>query len=169
MLNECYKARPLHLNPSIGMNDRELKDYSITRAISSVAQSGKVSGLELEVSNAVAKKVRRDPQGFFIPHDVACRSLADAHGLTPWQMAAMGAGLDRLMQPRAALSSGSAAGGGYLVGTQVLGSSLIELLRNAALVSQLGAMSLSGLVTPRRVSWPSKESGVSPLKTMVPL
>src|SRR4030065_637486 len=54
------------------------------------------------------------------------------------------------------LSVGTAAAGGYLVGTDHLGSEFIDLLRNLMLIRQLGARVLSGLrgsvVIPRRTA-----------------
>lgn len=121
VLEKVYKARPIDTpDPEIGMSKKELKVYSIRRAILAMAEHKTLDGLEREASDAVAKLTKREPGGFFIPHDV--------------------------MTEKRALSAGAFASGGATVATELLPANMIELLRNAALVSQLGARSLSGLV-----------------------
>lgn len=146
ILQNCYKATPANLDPSIGMSKNEVKQYSMVRAISMIASGKQLDGLEREASDACAKKIKRNPEGFFIPHDVAITGFAEAKGLNMQQVMAMAAMMGGMSSPRAGLTAGSAAGGGYTVGTDVLTGSLIELLRNKALVMSLGARNLSGLV-----------------------
>lgn len=145
ILTTKYKAKAVTLNPNIGMSRAETASYSVTRALNLLASLKPLDGLEAEASKAVAAKMHASPQGFFIPHDVATRSLADAKNLSPQDVLKMVASIATL-GPRAALTTGSAAGGGYTVGTDVLTSSLIDLLRNKMLVGQLGATMLTGLV-----------------------
>ncbi|MEW6304685.1 MAG: phage major capsid protein, partial [Verrucomicrobiota bacterium] len=142
VLEKVYgnRAKPVEvLDPAIGMNDQEIKRYSLVRAIRALANKQPLDGLELEASQAVAKRTRRDPQGFFIPHDVTSRSLAHVHGLD-------GARVAQLALAIRALNAGTATAGGYTIGTEVLGGSMIELLRNKMLVTSMGARMLSGLV-----------------------
>jgi HK97 family phage major capsid protein len=60
---------------------------------------------------------------------------------------------------RKALNETQFSYGGALVGTNVLMSSMIELLRNKPLVSQMGAMSLSGIVG--NVAIPAQSGGAT--------
>lgn len=109
-------------DPSIGMGARELGNYSLLRAIRAAATGNwGEAGLEREASEAVAKKVGRDARSFFIPYDWMKAEARD-------------------------LLKGTAAQGGYMVGTDLAGDSFIELLRNRTLVKQAGATFLTGLV-----------------------
>lgn len=141
ILQNRYKAKPILLDPNVGMSETEVRSYSLLRALNRLAQQKPLDGLELEASLAVAKRSRRDPEGFFIPHDVTSRSMRDAQNLTSAQMLSLFAGL---AQTRA-LSSGVSSAGGYLVGTNVLTTDMIELLRNKVLVATMGARMLTGL------------------------
>mgnify|MGYP001062561213 CR=1 FL=1 len=64
-------------NMYIDMPPRELERYSIVRAIRAAADAARgvrgawdSAGLEWEASQAVAQKLGRQPQGFFVPADV---------------------------------------------------------------------------------------------------
>jgi HK97 family phage major capsid protein len=147
ILENRYKAKPVALDPAIGMSNAEVKRYSLVNAIRCLSEpGGRLQGLEAEASAAVAKKLRQQPKGFFVPHDIAARSVAEAQGLGAAQMISLAAGLGRLRGPRAALLPSPGTAGGFTIGTDVLGSSLIELLRNKQLVASLGARVLSGLI-----------------------
>jgi HK97 family phage major capsid protein len=135
VLETQFDAKAIQINPEIGMSDKEIKSYSLVRAIRMAAE-GKLEGLEKEASDATAKQLGKTPDGFFLPHDVASRSLQNTYGLSRNTMAEL--------QSRA-LTVNSASGGGFSVATDVLGSSLIEILRNKPLVAQMGATTLSGL------------------------
>lgn len=107
----------------IGLSRKEKAEYSITAAIhgqaNQIAGTGKFDGLEREVSDAISKKIGRTAKGFFMP-------MAD-------------------LSLKRDLSAGVDAKGGYTVQTDVLGGSLIELLRNKTQVFGLGTRLLSGL------------------------
>lgn len=105
---------------NIGMNGNEVRRYSILRAINAQL-SGNWRGAEFEkeVSEAVAKRVGRDPQGVFVPYDV----------------------LNKRDQ-----TVGSNSGGGYTVSTDLLSGNFIEMLRNSLVLNQAGATMLTGLV-----------------------
>lgn len=114
---------------NIGMSPTEVRRYSILRAIrAATSKDWKNAGLELEAHKAVMARSGQTPHkenSFFVPYEVQRRDLA----------------------PGAAqrdLSVGTASAGGYLVGTQNM--SFIELLRNSAVLFQMGATRLSGLV-----------------------
>lgn len=120
---ETLNAEPAERqNPmagNIGMNERELKNYSIVRAIQAAAtKDWSKAGLELEASQAVAKRWGREPRSFFIPNDVMVGEKRD-------------------------LVVGTPSAGGYTVGTQYL--PMIELLRKRMILAQAGVTILSGL------------------------
>lgn len=150
ILETRFKGTPaVQTNPAIGMSEKEVGSYSIVRAISAMANAMangvRFEGIEKEASDAVAKRLRRSPQGFFVPSDVSTRSLGASTGICgdvasevlPHIMA---------MGGRRALNATTLTAGGYTVATDVLGSSMIELLRNNMVINTLGATNLSGLV-----------------------
>ena len=126
--------------PEIGMDEKEVRQYSLVAAMrAATANGGTLPGgsLEREASDATAKALGRDPEGFFIPPEVERAQMTiDSYHL---QRAA------RLVHERADLQASINTLGGYTVGTDVLGGSLIELLRNQTVIAQAGARMLSGL------------------------
>lgn len=120
----------------IGMSSKELKSYSLAKAIYARYQGKPLEGLEKEASDAQAKLLRKDPDGFFIPEDWSSRSLGDIHGMNIAQRDAM----------QRSLTAGNFTSAGALIGTDLLGGSLIELLRNKTVMLSLGVTSLGGLV-----------------------
>jgi HK97 family phage major capsid protein len=116
------------ISPEIGMSSKELKRYSLAKAILDRCITGNVSGFEKECSDATAKKLGRSPNGFFIPEDYSNRSLQEINGLSQRN-----------------LTTGNFTSAGALVGIDLLAGSLIELLRNKQIFGQLGTMMLSGL------------------------
>lgn len=116
--------------PAIGMGENDLRQYSLLRAIRAQATGDwRQAGLEREASDATAKRLGRNPQGFFLPYDW----LRSAHS-----------GVE---QRAITASSGSS-----LIPTQKLG--FIDVLRNRMMVRAAGAVVLDGLVgnvdLPRR-------------------
>jgi HK97 family phage major capsid protein len=104
----------------IGMGERDLRQYSLIRAIrASATGDWRGAELEREASEETAKRLGRDPQGFFVPQD--------------W------------LEHRD-LVKGTPSAGGYLVATDLLAQSFIELLRNRMMVQRAGATVLGGLV-----------------------
>lgn len=120
VLETRYKAKPVDIDPSIGMSEKEKRSYSLVRAIRQMAEYRQLDGLEREASDAVAKVCKREAKGFFIPPDI--------------------------MMEKRVMQVGDSTKGGFTVGSELLGSSMIELLRNKTKVAQLGARTLSGLV-----------------------
>ena len=147
VLETHLKAQPVQVNPVIGMNRADVKRYSFTRAINRIADRKELDGLEREVSDECAKKYRREQPaaGFIMPHDIALSGdremvaamlrVSPSLGKTPY-----GRNLER------ALQSNSFSQAGALITEEFLGGSFIELLRNRALLTQLGVGTLSGLV-----------------------
>lgn len=101
----------------VGLSKKELKQYSISRAIEGlITQDQSKAGLEFDVSYAIAAKTGKPSRGIYIPNEVASR----------------------------ALSTGVAAEGGDLVETEHNG--FIDVLRDKQIVNKMGATILSDLV-----------------------
>ena len=112
-------------SPDLGLTENEARGYSFLRAMNAAASGDwKGAGFELECSRATADRLKRDPQGFFIPHDVMTidgkRDYVSI-GLTNHT-------------------------GEKTVATELLSGSFIEMLRNSMMVKQMGARTLAGLV-----------------------
>jgi HK97 family phage major capsid protein/HK97 family phage prohead protease len=122
---------PATSKPGIGMNDEEARGFSIVKAIRDVATNGRLEGLEKEACEAVAKKVNRNVSGLGF--------------ILPWEVMAISAAERAARAAQRSLNATTATAGGFTVGTNLLGSSLIDLLRNNMVFNQLGAQSLSGL------------------------
>ena len=113
----------------IGLSQREASQYSLVRAINAyIDKDWSQAGFERECSMAVAQKLKRSPQGFFMPVEAMKRDL----------------------------NIGTATAGGNLVPTDYLAGSFIDILRNKTQVIQLGATTLSDLsgnvAIPRKTS-----------------
>lgn len=111
----------------VGMSRKDIENYSILRAIAAHADkdwSG--AGLELEASRAAEGKFKKSPRGFFVPPDV------------------LGARNPFGQMSKRELSTMNT--GQYLVDTDTMYDSFIELLENKMLVKQLGATVLNDLV-----------------------
>lgn len=118
-------AKPLgesESHPEIGLSGKDLSRYSIVKAIRESAFGG-LTGLEKECNEEARKKYKREitDNGFIIPHDV-------------------------IVTGNRALTAGSNTAGGFTVGTNLLGGSFIELLRNKTILDKTGAQTLGGLV-----------------------
>lgn len=121
---DLRKAEPLaqpaaEAKPVVELNQRERKQYSVTRAIVRAA-AGQLDGFELEISQEIEKKLPQGYQrnnGFFVP-----------------------------MSTRAGLDSINSTKGPEVVFHEP--GEFIELLRNASAVVQKGARVLSGLQGP---------------------
>jgi HK97 family phage major capsid protein/HK97 family phage prohead protease len=112
-------------NP-IGMNQKEIKRYSLVKAIREAADRdhGGLKGLEREASDALAKFLGREPSGFFVP-DIA---------LMPPDFA------QRDLQA-------SVAGAGGVTVQLTVEPSLIAFLRNKTVVGRAGAVMMGGLTS----------------------
>lgn len=109
-------AQPL---TQLDMTESEVRNYSLMKAVrAAVSGDWKDAGLERECSMAIADILGKDARGFYIPFNVQTRVQ----------------------------STGVAADGGNLVGTDHLSGEFIENLRANSLIAQLGARFLPGLV-----------------------
>lgn len=113
--------KPGAIVPEVGLDERDIKEYRITRAISAIMfpndkRIQDAAGFEREVSYAAAQRAGFDAKGIFIPPDVMKRDL----------------------------NVTTATAGGNTVQTNVL-LPLIELLRNRLVMGQVGATMLGGL------------------------
>lgn len=128
----------------IGLSEKDVKNYSLMRAIRAlVDKNWQHAGFERECHEAVVKQsgIEAQHQGFLVPWDVQARLMLplNAQRLQRQDPGAVEALLKR------DLTAASASGGGYLVATDNLAASFIELLRARAKVVQLGARMLPGL------------------------
>lgn len=106
----------------VGLSDKEKQGYSLLRAVNTIVRN-KLQGrndscFELEVSQEIGQKLGREAQGFFLP-----TGLNFARDLTV----------------------GTDSEGGYLKGTDHMGSEFIDVLRNRLVTKAMGARVLSGL------------------------
>lgn len=142
-LNGFESVTKVEVSGDIGMSKKDLKRYSLARAILARGMGRALDGLEKECSDATAKILRKEADGFYIPEDWNSRSLGEMHDLNRSQQEAQ---LDFMRAMTRTLTAGSFAGGGALIGTDLMSGSFIDLLRNKSLVLTLGPTMLSGLV-----------------------
>lgn len=141
-------------SPEIGMSERDVKEFSFCRALLAAADphhAATLAPFEVECSRAAQDK-RGDSRdktreaAITIPVDVLSRGIGigagDSAMVMQRLMARMQAGRHEGFRD---LTVGSATGGGNLVATQLLGSSFIELLRNAMVLDKLGVTWLRDL------------------------
>ncbi len=103
----------------IGMNDAEIGDFSIVRAVNAlVTGNWKEAGFEQEMSEQMASKLGKRAQGFYIPTDVLMRDL----------------------------NVTTSTAGGHTVATDLLSGSFIDMLRNKSQVIGLGSTMMNDLV-----------------------
>ena len=119
---EKLASKPLP-TADIGMDKKEVKRYSVMRAINAMANPSdanaqRAAAFERECSDAVAGKLGKQARGFMLPYEVQSRDLV----------------------------AGTASAGGNLVATNLLAGSFIEALRNAMVLPGLGTTMLTGLV-----------------------
>lgn len=128
-------------NPNdLGMDGYQVQSYSLFRAINA-AVTGDWTGAELEreASDAIAKRLGRQPDGFFVPADVQHARIDMGSAQRGAAMAGKGAAFRDMV-------AGTDSAGGYLVATELRPQSFIELLRNRLALRAVGATFLSGLV-----------------------
>lgn len=133
------EVTPVETKPEIGMSKRDVRQFSVLRAIHQIISKGRLDGLEKEACDAAAAQLRRDtldvpnPQAvkFVLPHEIT--SMDARAYLRDQEVLAMRAQL-----------AGVASQGGFTVDT-VMGP-LIEYLRNKTVLGRLGITILDGLV-----------------------
>lgn len=138
VMEEHLKSAPIVSSPDVGMDHKDKKRYSVLRAIQCLMNNKPVDGLEGEASRAAAKLYKREEQGsgFIIPHDMS--AYADQETTRALMRVSPGFA-------KRALESSVFTGAGAFVQTDVLGGSLIELLRNKTLLNSLGVINMTGL------------------------
>ena len=105
---------------NVELNAKEQREYSLVRAINaSISGNWSEAGLEREISAEIERQTGKATSGFFMPHN---------------------------LEMRAPYAVGSATTGGNLVATNLLSGSFIDVLRNNALIMNLGPTMLTGLV-----------------------
>jgi HK97 family phage major capsid protein/HK97 family phage prohead protease len=134
LLDVIGNEKPLE-NESIGLSEKEVRQFSVVRAIAALANPGDrrlrdAAGFEFEASEAAAQRYGRASAGVTIPTDV----------LGVWG--------------QRDLATSTVAAGGATVGTNLLANEFIDVLRNQVSVMQAGARMLNGLVG--NVSIPKK-------------
>jgi HK97 family phage major capsid protein len=124
-ISDSKGSRPLDTPlGEIGLSHADVKRYSILRAIRAAANKDwRDSGFEKECSDQVAKQVGAEARSFYLPYDImtAKRELRDMNVTTD-------------------------SAGGFLVGTQFMPGSFIELLRSKLVAAAAGVQIMSGLV-----------------------
>lgn len=123
LLDVIGNDKPLE-NENIGMNSKEIRQFSIVRAIAALANPGdrrlrEAAAFEFEVSEAAAARYGRTAQGLMVPTDV----------LGVWKQRDLNTTDDN-----------------EIVATNLLANEFIDVLRNSASVMQAGARMMPGLV-----------------------
>ena len=135
-------------NENIGLTKKEIRQFSVVRAIAALANPGdrrlrEAAAFEFEASDAAAQRYGRTAQGLMIPNDV----------LGVWKQRDLNTSDDN-----------------EIVATNLLANEFIDVLRNSASVMQAGARMLPGLVgnvaIPKKTAasaggWISTEGGAS--------
>jgi HK97 family phage major capsid protein len=125
------QQKPVTGNEAIvGLTEREMKQYSIMRAIRAMMDPNnkkfqEEAAFEREVSVAAAQKGGKEARGFMIPVDILRSPL---------------------FVEKRDLTVGSSTAGGNLVSTNLLSGSFIEILRKKSVLQRAGAQVLNGLV-----------------------
>jgi HK97 family phage major capsid protein len=120
-LIRAMSTKPLP-SADIGMAPKEVKSYSLLRALNALANptdasAQRAAAFERECSESTAQKLGKQARGFLVPYEIQKRDLV----------------------------SGTPTAGGNLVATDLLSGSFIDLLRNAMVISALGTRMMTGL------------------------
>ena len=139
MLNKI-ESKPLSsVDDPVDIKPKEAQRYSFLRALNCASRgdwSG--GGFEAEMSQEMAHKSGRQPQGFYVP-DYAWR--------------------DDMYSAKRELTVGTDASGGYFAPSAQLGSEWIGALRGKMVLADLGMRTMSGLTT--KVQIPKVSAGAS--------
>jgi HK97 family phage major capsid protein len=145
ILTERLNAQPVANNQDLGLSRRDMRQYSIVKAIrelSDINAGPRLTGLEAESSAAMAKVLKREPQGFFLPPEII-------RGPSPLQTREVTSTIP---------PSPPGAGGGNLVPSELL-LPMIDLLRVRMQVMQAGATMLPGL--SGNIAYPKQTGGAT--------
>ena len=123
-LLDHIKDRPEVERPEIGLEEKEIREFSFFRAINALAnptdrRAQDAAGFEFEASAATADRLGREPTGFFVPEDV--------------------------LRAKRDLTVGTNTAGGHTVATDLLADSFIDKLDNSMAVVSAGATVLRDL------------------------
>lgn len=151
LLESRFAAKPVDTKPDVGMSRKEVKRWSLVRGLNCLANKRPVDGLEADVNREMTKLTGQETQGIFIPNEVV-------HG-HPDDRSRAAEMLAIALLKRDLSATGGGPVGGYTIQTDVLGGSLIELLRNSMLCFALGARKLGGL--QGNVAIPSQSGGAT--------
>lgn len=146
-------------SPEIGMSEREVQTYSFCRAFLAVQDplnAAKIAPFEMECSRAAQDKrdksesrLKERESAITLPADVLGRGLVvqqkDVAGVVRNLMQLVSRSSQATQAYFRDLTAGAPTGGGNLVATEVLGSSFIDLLRNAMILDRLGVTVLNDL------------------------
>ncbi|MGE0828918.1 MAG: phage major capsid protein [Hyphomonadaceae bacterium] len=137
-MERCAAATPLNGEQRSDF-DQACSQYSLLRAIAGIAQIPGVDyGRELEVSQEIARREGRAAQGIFAPQSILRIPRPGSH------------------ETRVVVSSTTGAG---LIPTDHRDDMLVDALRAASIVNNLGATVLSGLTG--NVSIPALDTGAT--------
>jgi len=147
LLDVIGNDKPLE-NENIGLTKKEVRQFSVVRAIAALANPGdrrlrEAAAFEFEVSEAAAQRYGRSASGLMVPTDV----------LGVWKQRDLNTSDDN-----------------EIVATNLLANEFIDVLRNSASVMQAGARMMPGLVgnvaIPKKTAastagWISTEGGAA--------
>ncbi len=144
------KAKAVEVE-EIGLTGKEARGFSFMKAMRALAYPDNKhfredAAFELECSAAVSEQTRVEPQGIYIPVEA---QIANPANISRAQ---------KVMQAMRVLDS-TATDGAELIGTEHMGGSFIDVLRNTTRVIEAGATVMSSLQGD--VAIPRKTSGSS--------
>ena len=121
------RSKQVESSPALlGLSKQEVRRYSVLRALRAIhAKDWSKAGLELEAHKAIMTRGGLNPRSensIYVPMDIQVRSPAQRD-----------------------MTVAGVSGSNYLVSTDNLAGSFIELLRNESVALQMGATRLSGL------------------------
>jgi HK97 family phage major capsid protein len=110
----ALRAQPVSDPALLGMDAPEVRAYSLMRALNAQATgSWKGAELEREASDAVAQRMGREPQGFFVPMDVQQRASMAVGGTVATDLLA-GSFIDMLRNRPVVAQAGATFLGGLV-------------------------------------------------------
>ena len=117
MLLDKIGDKPLE-QLDVGMTQKEVRQYSLMRAISAAAANGgRLTGFEGEISAELEKRYGKAPRGFYVPTDIFKRDILTS----------------------------SPANGSNIIATDHLASEFVDALRANTVIMGMGARMISGL------------------------
>ena len=114
-LLEKIESKPLEVDHTVGLNERETRQYSLLNGIRSL-MSGEKS-FEKEVSQELQQRYGQDPRGMYVPSEFFSRDI----------------------------TTGSPAHGSRLIETEHLSGDFVDALRANLVTASLGARMMTGL------------------------